>query len=46
MADIEEIIAEANQFNDPNNITGCLTYNNGFFHADSRRGEAAGYGFD
>jgi len=31
MAEIEDIIAEANQFNAPNHITGCLIYNSGFF---------------
>ncbi len=29
--DIENIIAEAKQFNTANNITGCLIYNNGYF---------------
>jgi hypothetical protein len=29
--DIEDIIAEAKQFNTANNITGCLIYNNGYF---------------
>lgn len=31
IAEIEEIIAEAKQFNTVHNITGCLIYNSGYF---------------